>query len=143
VDFEAFLKLLPPEVGGHALRHVLDVRHATFQCAEYLALARRYRAGTVYTDSDDYPPIAEVTGDFVYTRMMRTESGLPEGCTPQVLDALADCGRAWRDGLEPAGLPRIEPVPPAGAPRDVFMFFISGAKERAPAAAMALLQRLR
>jgi hypothetical protein len=28
------------------------------------------------------------------------------------------------------------------APRDVFMFFISGAKEKAPAAAMALRRRV-
>ena len=33
-------------------------------------------------------------------------------------------------------------VAPDGPPRDVFVYFISGAKERAPAAAKALLQRL-
>lgn len=143
VDFEAFLKLLPNQVDGVALRHVLDVRHSSFMCAEYLALARRYKAATVFTDSDDYPSFADITGDFVYTRMMRTQSTLPEGCTPGVLDQLADCARAWRDGQEPDRLPRVEPAPvQAVAPRDVFMFFISGAKERAPAAAMALRQRL-
>jgi hypothetical protein len=47
----------------------------------------------------------------------------------------------WRDGAEPADVPRVEPAAPGG-PRDVFMFFISGAKEKAPAAAMALLKRL-
>ncbi|MDN3921413.1 DUF72 domain-containing protein [Roseateles violae] len=141
-DFEAFLKLLPASVDGIALRHALDVRHESFRCAEYLALARRYRAGTVFTDSDDYPPIADITGNFVYTRMMRTRSELPEGCTAEVLDALADCGRAWAAGREPEGLPKVENTPAAGQPRDVFMFFISGAKERAPAAAMALRQRL-
>jgi uncharacterized protein YecE (DUF72 family) len=30
----------------------------------------------------------------------------------------------------------------AKAPRDVFVYFINGAKERAPAAAMALIKRL-
>jgi hypothetical protein len=67
---------------------------------------------------------------------------LPEGCTPQTFDQLAACAQAWRDGGEPTGLPRVEPVPSTAAARDVFMFFISGAKERAPAAAMALLRRL-
>jgi uncharacterized protein YecE (DUF72 family) len=143
VDFEAFVQLLPERVDGIALRHVLDVRHDSFRSADYLALARRYRMGTVFTDSDDYPPIADITGDFVYTRMMRTHSDLPEGCTPEVLDRLADCGRAWCAGAEPAGLPKVEQnAAPEQAPRDVFMFFISGAKERAPAAAMALRQRL-
>jgi uncharacterized protein YecE (DUF72 family) len=71
-DFEAFLKLLPAEVAGLPLRHVMDVRHESFKVPEYLALARRYRAATVFTDSDDYPSFADLTADFVYTRMMRT-----------------------------------------------------------------------
>ena len=142
VDFEAFLKLLPAQAAGVGLRHVLDVRHDSFKAPEYLALARRYNAATVFTDSDDYPSFADITGDFVYTRMMRTDASLPEGCTPQALDQLAACGQAWRDGGEPADVPRVEAVSPATAPRDVFMFFISGAKEKAPAAAMALRQRL-
>ena len=141
-DFEAFLKLLPREAGAYALRHVLDVRHESFRCAEYLALARRYEAATVFTDSDDYPSFADVTGAFVYARMMRTDASLPEGCTPQAFDNLAACAQAWREGREPDALPRIEAAPAPSAPRDVFMYFISGAKERAPAAAMALLKRL-
>ncbi len=142
-DFEAFLQLLPAQHAGVALRHVLDVRHASFLCAEYLALARRYRAASVYTDSDDYPSFADVTGGFVYCRLMRTDPGLPEGCTPQALAQIAACAQAWRSGGEPSGVPRIEPTPaaPAGE-RDVFMFFISGAKEKAPAAAMGLLRQL-
>ena len=143
VDFEAFLKLLPVQVGGIALRHVLDVRHESFKTPEYLALARRYRAATVFTDSDDYPSFADLTGDFVYARMMRTDASLPEGCTPQTFDQLAACAQAWHGGAEPAEVPRVEPAAAARtAPRDVFMYFISGAKEKAPAAAMALLKRL-
>ena len=141
-DFEAFLQLLPSEAAGVPLRHVLDVRHASFMCAEYLVLARRYQAATVFTDSDDYPSFADLTGGFVYARMMRTDASLPEGCTPQALDQLAACARAWRDGGEPEALPRVEAAPPPVPPRDVFMFFISGAKEKAPAAAMALIRRL-
>jgi uncharacterized protein YecE (DUF72 family) len=148
-DFEAFLALLPAQAGGLALRHVLDVRHESFKCADYLALARRHQIATVFTDSDDHPAFADLTGGFVYARMMRTEAALPEGCTPQAFDQLGACARAWHEGAEPAGLPRVE-APPAPAvptspplPRDVFMFFISGAKEKAPAAAMALLRRLR
>jgi len=75
-DLEAFLKLLPAEVDGLALRHVLDVRHASFMASDYLALARRYRVATVFTDSDDYPSFADLTADFVYARMMRTDSSL-------------------------------------------------------------------
>lgn len=142
LDFEAFIQLLPSQVSGLKLQHTLDVRHPSFKCEEYLALARKHRVATVFTDSDDYPAFADVTGEFVYVRIMRTDAALPLGLRPQVLDSLAACAHAWRDGGEPSDLPRIQPVLPAAAPRDVFLFFISAAKEKAPAAAMALLERV-
>lgn len=141
-DLTAFLELLPASVDGLPLRHALDVRHASFQCPEYLALARKHQAATVFTESDDYPPIAEPTGGFVYTRIMRTHADEPLGCRPEVFPQLAASALAWADGSEPEGLPRIEPPSSAAAPRDVFVFFISGAKERAPHAAMALRRAL-
>jgi uncharacterized protein YecE (DUF72 family) len=140
-DFEAFLQLLPAQVDGLALRHALDVRHASFRCPEYLALARRHGAATVFTESDDYPPIADPTGDFIYSRIMRTQADQLLGCAPEVFPQLAEAARTWAAGGEPEGLPRIEPPQPA-TPRDVFVFFISGAKERAPHAAMALRRAL-
>ena len=142
-DFEAFLQQLPPAVGGVPLRHAVEVRHESFKSAAYLALARRYRVATVFTDSPDYPSFADVTGEFVYVRTMRADKSLPDGIAPQALAQLAACTRAWRDGSEPAALPRVEAPPARAAPRDVFVFFISADKEKAPAAAMALLQRLR
>jgi len=142
-DFGAFLALLPKSVAGLPLRHALDVRHESFRCEAYLALARQHGAATVFTESDDYPPIADITGDFVYSRVMRTQSELSEGVPAATLDALAACAQSWRNGDEPAGLPRVgAPAPALAKARDVFMFFISGAKERAPAAAMALMRRL-
>ena len=149
-DFEAFLKLLPASVAGLALRHVLDVRHESFMGPDYLALARRHGAATVFTDSDDHPSFADITGPFVYLRLMRCEAHRPHGFAPEVFAPLAACVRAWHAGREPSGLPRVEParVASAGggggeAKRDVFVFMISGAKERAPAAAMALLEHLK
>lgn len=141
-DFEAFLKLLPPSVGGLPLRHAVDVRHESFKTPEYLALARRHGVATVFTESDEYPAFADVTGGFVYTRIMRTEPQHADGLAPGVLDALADCAVLWSHGGEPAGLPRVEPVPTPVAPREVFVFLISAAKEKAPAAAVALRRRL-
>jgi uncharacterized protein YecE (DUF72 family) len=142
-DFEAFLKLLPPEAGGWPLRHVMDVRHESFRTPEYLALARRYGVATCFTESDEYPSFADVTGPFVYARVMRAAAAQPEGIAPEVASQLAACGLRWRDGGEPEALPRVEPVPEApAAPRDVFLLFIGGDKEKAPAAAMALLRCL-
>ncbi|HTP70815.1 MAG TPA: DUF72 domain-containing protein [Burkholderiaceae bacterium] len=144
LDFGAFLQQLPAAVDGVPLRHAVEVRHQSFESADYLALARRHRVATVFTDSPDYPSFADLTGDFVYVRTMRADKSLPDGVAPQALAQLAACARAWRDGGEPAALPRIEAVPATRSPpRDVFLFFISADKEKAPAAAMALLQRLR
>ena len=142
-DFEAFLRLLPKQVSGVGLRHAMDVRHASFMSPEYLALARKHKVATVFADSDDYPSFADLTADFVYARLMRTESAVPTGYAPSALAAWAARARSWAAGSEPDDLPRVEPAGAPRKPRDVFLYFISGAKERAPTAAMALLERLR
>jgi uncharacterized protein YecE (DUF72 family) len=143
-DLEAFIELLPQQLDGLPLRHVLDVRHPSFACAEYVALARRHRIATVFTDSPDDASFADLTGDFVYARVMRTETQLPQGCTPQALAQVAACARAWQRGDEPAGLPRVAEALPGGTrERDVFLLFISAAKEKAPAAALGVIECLR
>jgi uncharacterized protein YecE (DUF72 family) len=147
-DFEAFLALLPDKLDGLPLRHALDVRHESFMSPAYLKLARQYGCATVFTDSDDYPSFADLTGNFVYARMMRTESRRKTGYAPAALDRWAQAAKVWAQGGEPADVPRVEGrqaakgKAAAARPRDVFMYFISGAKERAPAAAVALIERL-
>jgi uncharacterized protein YecE (DUF72 family) len=141
-DFEAFLALLPADVEGRPLRHVLDVRNDSFRTPEFLALARKYRAAVVLTDSPDYPNIADVTTDFVYLRLTQSQSDQPTGYAPDTLAGFAACARAWADGGQPSGLPLVEPGAPAATPRDVFMFMINGAKERAPAAAVETIRLL-
>ncbi len=143
-DIEAFLRVLPTEVKGVRLRHALDVRHDSFRQEEFLALARRHRVAVVFTESEDYPPMPDLTTDFVYARVMRTQSALVHGVEEPVLDQLAACARCWQAGGQPDRLPLVSPDQvPEPVPRDVFLYFISGAKERAPAAAMALIDRLR
>lgn len=141
-DFEAFLGLLPKTLDGCRLRHVMDVRHASFQTPEYLTLARKHRVATVFADSDDYPSFADLTGDFVYARLMRANAQLKAGYAPKALDQWAENANTWAAGAEPPALPRVEDIQASGKPREVFIYFINGAKEKAPAAAMALLQRL-
>jgi len=143
-DLAAFLEQLPRAIEARALRHVLEVRHTSFMCAEYLELARKFRIPTVFTDSPKYPSFADVTGDFVYARLMRSESGVASGYAHDALDAWAQRGRQWAAGEDPAGLPRVgaPEKSTSGKPRDVYLYFISAAKERNPAAAMALLDRL-
>ena len=127
-DFEAFLALLPRAVDGRALRHALDVRHESFDTPEFLALTNKYGCVAVHTDSEKFPAIADAQAPFAYLRLMRSEASVPTGYPPELLEQWAQGARAWAGGA---------------SPREVFIYFISGAKERAPAAAMAFLERLR
>jgi len=143
-DLAAFLEQLPRSIDAYPLRHVLEVRHASFMSEEYLELARKFRVPTVFTDSPKYPSFADVTGDFVYARLMRSESAVPTGYPGDALDAWATRTRQWAAGGDPGDLPRVAPAEKSKdvKPRDVYAYFISAAKERNPAAAMALLDRL-
>jgi len=126
-DFEAFLTLLPRHVDGRPLRHVLDVRHESFLSPGYLALARRFGCATVHTDAPQFPAIAEARSDLAYIRLMRSEADCASGYAPEQLDAWARGARAWTE---------------RGAQHEVFVYFINGAKERAPAAAQELIRRI-
>jgi uncharacterized protein YecE (DUF72 family) len=141
-DLERFLALLPAAVEGLPLRHVLDVRHESFRTPAFTALLRRYGVAAVTADTDAFPTFSDVSADFVYTRLMRSQASVATGYTQAALDAWAMRAKQWAAGEEPGDLPRIEAPQSPRRPRDVFVYFISGAKERNPAAATALLARL-
>jgi uncharacterized protein YecE (DUF72 family) len=141
-EFAQFLELLPDAVDGQALRHVLDVRDPAFVDADFVALARRHGMATVFTDSPDYPSFADVTADFVYARLMRSRSDVASGYPDAELERWSERAREWARGGQPSDLPCLAPTSAASTSRDVFVFFISSAKERNPAAAMALLKKL-
>ncbi|WP_242097511.1 DUF72 domain-containing protein [Sphingomonas sp. CROZ-RG-20F-R02-07] len=141
-DFGAFLKLLPAEQDGIALRHAVQVRHESFAVPEFVALCRAAGVAIVYADSADHPAIADVTGDFVYARLENAEEPIPTGYAPDALDRWAEAARIWAGGGQPDGLPYADPTPPEQRPRETFLFFINGAKVRAPHGAMALIERV-
>jgi uncharacterized protein YecE (DUF72 family) len=141
-DFAAFLGLLPAKVEGLALRHALEVRHESFKAPEFVALARDAGAAIVFADSADYPAIADPTADFVYARLQDAQATEPDGYAPAALDRWAGIAHAWAEGRAPAELTYVAKVPAKAASREAFVFFINGAKERAPAAAQALIARL-
>ena len=124
---------------------MLDVRDPEFTDASYIELARRHAMATVYTDSSEHPSFADLTTDFVYARLMRSRSDVATGYPAAELAEWARRARLWAAGDEPEDLPRLAPPDGAatGKPRDVFVYFISAAKERNPAAAIALMDRLR
>ena len=124
-DFEGFLKLLPKNLGKLPLRHALEVRSETFKTEEFYKLAKKYNVAIVFADDDDFPQIDEPTADFTYARLMRTQDKIETGYPADDLDGWAKQAKDW-------------------AKRgDVFVYFISGAKHRAPAAAQALIERVK
>ena len=137
-EIATFLGFLPRDVDGVKLRHALEVRHETFKCEQFLDLVRAANVAVVFADTDDHPSFADVTADFVYGRLMKTVSSEATGYSEAALRTWADRARAWARGNEPGDLPKVSSAAPTSQPRDVFLFFISGAKERAPLAATRL-----
>ncbi|AJR22858.1 MULTISPECIES: DUF72 domain-containing protein [Sphingobium] len=123
-DFGAFLKLLPASIDGVPLRHALEVRHESFDDPVFFDLARRAGAAVVYADHPEYPALQGQEVGFSYARLMRTREEEPTGYSAEEIKGWAEvaCERAARG--------------------DVYAFFISGAKVRAPAAAQAMIVAL-
>jgi uncharacterized protein YecE (DUF72 family) len=138
-DFESFLSLLPKAVDGLKLRHAIEVRHESFLNPSLIALARRFNIAIVFADSEKYPAIADVTADFTYARLQRTNEDVATGYSPSDIAAWLGHARAWEKGEVPKGLPRLGDGATSKGKRDVFVYMISGAKVRNPAAAMALI----
>ncbi|MGJ7901837.1 DUF72 domain-containing protein [Lysobacter sp. 1R34A] len=141
-DLAAFLDALPRRLDGQALKHVLEVRHPSFLDEAYVRLAREHRIATVFTDSDEYPSLADLTGDFVYARLMRSRSDIATGYPDAELQTWAERAQAWAQGRDCPELPHVAAPADNGKPREVYVYFISAAKERNPAAAMRLLEKL-
>ncbi len=141
-DFAAFLNLLPAKQDGLPLRHAVQVRHESFAVPEFVALCRDAGVAIVYAASAEYPAIADLTGHFVYARLEDAEERFVAGYAPTALDDWAAKARIWASGGRPEGLPYVEDATPAKTARETFVFFINGAKVRAPQAAMALIDRL-
>lgn len=123
-DMEGFLELLPRDVEGLPLRHALEVRNPSFQDPRFYDLARRHNVAIVFADHDTFPAIDEPTADFTYARLMRSREEVETGYDAADLDRWAARAKDWTKR------------------GDVFVYFIAGAKLRAPAAAQALIERV-
>jgi uncharacterized protein YecE (DUF72 family) len=125
-DIAGFIDLLPQELEGIKLRHAIEPRHESFRDEKFFDLCRARNIAVVLEDSDEYPAIEADTADFSYARYQRMSEEIATGYEDKALDSFAAKARAWqKDG------------------RDAYIFMINGAKVRAPAAALALQERLR
>jgi uncharacterized protein YecE (DUF72 family) len=127
VDFDGFLRLLPRSVLGKPIRHAVEVRHDSFRNPDFVALAREHGVAIVIAGDSAYPEIAEPTAPFVYARIMGTREAEPAGYSEDALARWAGRASGWAAN---------------GPGRDVFLYVISGCKERNPAAAAAIIERL-
>jgi uncharacterized protein YecE (DUF72 family) len=141
-EIRAFLALLPASRDGIALRHALEARHESFKSPEFVALVRAANAAIVLADHPTYPEIADITGDFVYARLQQTVEDEAAGYSAAALDRWAGVAKGWAAGKSPSGLTYADDDQAPETPRETFIFFISGAKVRNPAAAEALTERL-
>jgi uncharacterized protein YecE (DUF72 family) len=124
-DIAAFIDLLPTELEGMKVRHAIEPRHESFRDERFFELCRARNIAIVFEDSDDYPCIEAETADFAYARLQRMREEEPKGYDDAALDGFAKKARGWAQGN-----------------RDVYILMINGAKVRAPAAALAMQQRL-
>ena len=125
-DITGFFKLLPEKLDGLELRHAIEPRDESFRDEAFFRLCRDRNIAVVWEDSDEYPRIEADTADFAYARLQRMRADFATGYDDAALKRFAAKARKWRK-----------------AGRSSYIFMINGAKERAPAAALALQERLR
>ncbi|KQM21349.1 DUF72 domain-containing protein [Novosphingobium sp. Leaf2] len=124
-EIAAFLTLLPDSHEGIALRHAIEPRHASFDDPAFFAQCAKAGVALVVADSPKYPAFADTSAPFVYARLQNARSDLPQGYPADEITAFARRAKGW-----------------ASEGKDVLAFYINGAKERAPHAAMALIDAL-
>ena len=121
-DIAGFIDLLPEKLDAVPLRHAIEPRHESFRDGKFFDLCRARNIAVVFEDSDEYPRIESDTADFAYARLQRMREEIPTGYDDEALSSFAD---RWSND-----------------DRDAYIFMINGAKVRAPAAALALQDRL-
>ena len=137
-DFSAFLDLLPSQYRNTPLKHAIETRHQSFATQEFVHLARAHDVAIVIAHSPEHPLIADITGSFVYARLQSSRAEVTTGYPTAEISDWAQRAKLWEAGNVPKDLPLIG-ASPSAQKREVFVYVISGAKERAPAAATALL----
>lgn len=125
-EIAAFLVLLPASHEGLTVRHAIEARHESFDDSAFFDLCRKAGVAVVLADSPKYAVLdATDCAPFVYARLQNAQSELEQGYPDEDLDTWAKRVGGW-----------------TGQGREAFVFFINGAKERAPAAAMKLIEKV-
>jgi uncharacterized protein YecE (DUF72 family) len=128
-----------------ALRHAVEIRHASFLDSSFVDLLRSRGIALVVAETARlWPMTYDVTSDFMYLRLHGDRQIYQSGYGDKALERWAERIRAWHAGSEPSDASRVSgsPPPTRGA-RDVYCFFDNtDVKLRAPVDARSLSLKL-
>jgi uncharacterized protein YecE (DUF72 family) len=124
-DIAGFFEQLPTRLGDLSLRHVIEPRHESFRDEHFFELCRAHDVAVAFGDDDEFPCIDADTASFTYARLQRMREDVQTGYKSDALERFAA---------------RVREQQSQG--KDSYIFLINGAKLRAPAAALALQDRL-
>src|SRR5690606_28791915 len=96
-----------------------------FDTPAFHDLLTKHGATVVYAEDDEFPKVRHDGSDFAVARLMQSQADDSAGYPAKEIARFAKLASDW------------------SKKQDVFMFFISGAKERNPAAALALQEALK
>jgi uncharacterized protein YecE (DUF72 family) len=125
------------------VRHSIEIRHQSFVSEEFIALLRRHGIALVCADAVEWPPLMDVTADFVYCRLHGSEVLYASGYDDAALDKWAERVVAWAEGGGAEGQHASEKPAAKLGTRDVYVYFDNDAKVRAPVDAQGLMERVK
>jgi len=126
------------------LRHAIEIRHRSFESAEFVAQLRRHHVAIVVADTAGrWPLMEDLSADFVYVRLHGDKELYVSGYTEGALDDWARKISAWQKGTEVSDAKNVSPAfPPRKTGRDIFVYFDNDVKVRAPHDARTLAHKL-
>jgi uncharacterized protein YecE (DUF72 family) len=126
------------------MRHAMEVRHRSFERADFVELLRGHGIALVIADTaGKWPYMEDLTADFLYLRLHGDEELYASGYTDDALDIWARKIRTWAKGGNPRGAALHASPARSTKGRSVFIYFDNDMKVRSPADAIALGRRLK
>jgi uncharacterized protein YecE (DUF72 family) len=133
----------PVETRPRRLRHVIEIRHQSFVCTEFILLLRRYNIALVCADTVEWPRLMDVTSDFLYCRLHGSQVLYTSGYSESELDNWASRIAVWACGGEVADGDHALSIPiKQSSGRDVYVYFDNDVKVFAPKDAHSLATRV-
>lgn len=135
----------PTSLKKRALRHAMEVRHASFACPEFARQLRRHGVALVFADAPRKWPYGEdlTAPDFVYLRLHGDKQLYASGYGDAALERWNERIGRWRRGLQPADAELFDPSTRGDRrQREVYCYFDNDIKVRAPYDASKLMALL-